>query len=331
MHMWAEQLVSRRPGQLSLEAVPLPDDLPAGAALVRTESTAISAGTEIAHYLGRTAQRPANSQEPYLPGYCFAGIVERVGPGCDGLQIGQRVTGQLPHASAVITDARQLVRAPDDVSAAEVAMSQLACIALNGVRAASVQLGERVAVVGAGLVGLLAARLAFLGGARGITVVDPIAERGRVAAEFVPGDWLIPSESIARGQRFPVVIEATGAAAAVAPALELAAPGGRVILLGSTRGAVPELDVYATIHRNGLHLIGAHISTTPEVATPHDKWTEAANREVIFELMRGKDLVIEPLCSDVIRPQAAPAMYASLAREPHAHLGVVIDWRGRPA
>src|SRR4051794_36604605 len=214
--MHAVQLVSRRPGELGVESVVLPGTLLPGSAVVRAETTAVSAGTEIAHYLGRTTQRPADGREPYFPGYCFAGVIERVGPECTGLEVGQRVTGPFPHASVVVADAAQLVHVPDGVPAADAALSQLGCIALNGLRAASVQLGEHVAVVGAGLVGLLAARLAYLAGGRGLVVVDPIEERRRVAAGFVPADSIGPEEAAGRSHQFPVVVEATGSPAAVA-------------------------------------------------------------------------------------------------------------------
>jgi threonine dehydrogenase-like Zn-dependent dehydrogenase len=204
---------------------------------------------------------------------------------------------------------------------------------LNAVRMARIELGDRVAVVGAGLIGLLAARLTGLAGGRRVTALDLIPARTQLARRFGadaaldPTDPVTPAEleRIAPGG-FDVVFEASGAAAAVPQALRLAARGGRVVLLGSTRGVVEGFDPYADVHVKGITVLGAHVSTAPAAPTLHDRWTEAANRALLLDLMAAGDLPVAELVTDRVRPDSAPAAFEALADRPAEHLGILIDW-----
>ncbi|MFE5396122.1 zinc-binding dehydrogenase [Streptomyces sp. NPDC056568] len=333
----ARRLVSHRPGRMELERHDIPDEPPPGGILVRADVTLISPGTEVANYLGRTAQRTLTSTEPYHPGYSCAGVVEAVGEGVDAFRPGDRICGPLPHTSWAVEDRPErlarMTTIPEGVTARQAAMTQLACIALNAVRPAAIQLGDRVAVVGAGLVGLLAARFARLDGAHRLAVVELLAPR-REAARTTGADLVADPADPDTDQRmhalapdgFDVVVEATGAPSAFVPALELAARGGRVVLLGSTRGRVENFDPYSALHLKGLHVIGAHVSTAPKSATVHDRWTEAANRRLILELIRDGALEVDSLITDVVPPDQGGEAFRALAEEPAGHLGVVIDW-----
>jgi 2-desacetyl-2-hydroxyethyl bacteriochlorophyllide A dehydrogenase len=326
---------------MSLEPYEVADDPPPGAILARAEATLISAGTEVANYLGRTSQRTPTSTDPYYPGYSFAGVVEAVGEGVERFRPGDRICGPLPHASHAVEGrperlARMTLITPG-VTFRQAAVTQLGCIALNAVRAAGIQLGESVAVVGAGLVGLLAARLASLDGARPLAVLDLIERRREIARSAYGADVVADPrdpEEMERLRRlapdgFDVVFEATGSPHAFAPALQLAARGARVILLGSTRGLVESFDPYTDLHLKGLRVIGAHVSTTPTSPTLHNRWTEAANREVLLSLMRDGVLDVDPLITHVVSPEQAGDAFAALAGKPDDHLGVLIDWTRR--
>lgn len=335
--MQAHRLVSPRICEMELESFDLADELPPGSILVRAGVTMISAGTEVANYLGRTTERPPERTEPYYPGYSFAGEVIAVGDGMERFAAGDRVTGPLSHASMAVEGRPErlarITHIPEGVSDRSAAFSQLASIALNGVRKANIQLGERVAVVGAGLVGLLASRLSELSGAHPVVSLDLVAERREKALEFGASASFDPSAvttetdlAAIAPNGFDVVIEATGAAPAFVPALKLAARGGRVVLLGSTRGTVQGFSPYDDAHLKGLTLIGAHVSTAPTVATALDKWTEPANRRVLLSLMEHGRFAVDELISHVVPPAGAGAAFAGLAKEPENYLAVEIDW-----
>lgn len=335
--MKASRLVSPRIGEMVLEEYEIPDEPAPGGIIARAEATIISAGTEVANYRGITTERPPERTTPYYPGYSFAGEVLAVGDGVEGFAPGDRIAGPLPHTS-LVEEARperlaRLTLIPEGVGDSAAALTQLGCIALNGVRAAHIQLGEAIAVVGAGLVGLLAARLAQLSGAHPLLVLDIAEERRAAATAFGIAHVFDPADpgleqaitAIVPGGAH-VVIEATGSPHAFVPALRIAARGGRVILLGSTRGVVEGFSPYDDAHKKGLTIIGAHVSTAPTVATALDKWTEPANRRTLLSLMQDGSLDVSPLISHVVTPADAGAVFAGLAAEPERYLGVAIDW-----
>lgn len=99
-----------------------------------------------------------------------------------------------------------------------------------------------------------------------------------------------------------------------------------MVLLGSTRGRVEQFDPYEDIHRKGVLVIGAHMSTTPSAPTIFNPWTEPANRRVILELIARGDLQVDPLISHKVPPTQAGALYAALATSPAEFLGVLFDW-----
>jgi len=326
--MKARRLVSFAPMTMELEEVELADQPPPGQLLVETETTAISAGTEVANYRGITVQRRGSTDwrdNPYRPGYSLAGTVRAVGPGVEGIAPGDRVCGHGPHASAALVDATRVVPVPPEVSADQAAMTTLCVIVMNAVRLAHLQLGESVAVVGAGLIGQLAAQLARLSGARPVVSVDPIEPRRQLALDC-GADAAFAPEDVEEG--FDVVFEATGSPAAFNPALKLVRRQGRMVALGSTRGVVESFDLYGDLHLRGVTLIGAHMSTTPQQETPYNPWTENRNRALALRLVRDEELRLDRLVSHRVPAAEGPAMYQRLATSREEFLGVLLRWRG---
>jgi S-(hydroxymethyl)glutathione dehydrogenase / alcohol dehydrogenase len=140
----------------------------------------------------------------------------------------------VPAASAVVIPA-----ALDLVSA-----SLLGCAVLTGfgaaVNTAKVQIGESVAVVGCGGVGLNAIRGAALSGARQVVAVDPSAERREIAQRLGATDVLPPGDTVVKevrartgGRGADVTIEAAGRQETVDAAIRMTRRGGRVVLVGA--------------------------------------------------------------------------------------------------
>jgi 2-desacetyl-2-hydroxyethyl bacteriochlorophyllide A dehydrogenase len=337
--MAEHRLVAFAPRSLELEPFPLPAEPPPGAMVVEAWTTAISAGTEVANYLGRTRQRSAEAPDwranPYYPGYSLAGVVRAVGAGVAGFAPGDRVCGHGPHASAAVVDPGRFVTMPEGVAFDDAALTTLVCIAMNAVRLARIELGDRVAVVGAGLVGQLALQLAQLCGARPTVASEPIAARREVALRCGASAAVDPAApeaarqfaELGEGQGFQVVFEATGSPAAFNPALKLAARGGRLILLGSTRGLVEQFDPYGDVHLTGVTMIGAHISTHPAHETPYNRWTIENNRRLALRLIGDGSLRLDPLISHRVAAEEAPALFDRLAHTPSEFLGALIRWR----
>jgi 2-desacetyl-2-hydroxyethyl bacteriochlorophyllide A dehydrogenase len=336
--MRALRLVAYAPLSMELESAELPDVPPPGTLLVEARTTAISAGTEIANLRGITPYHSADNPDwrdrPYYPGYSLAGVVRAVGEGVVGFAPGDRVCGWGPHASAAIVDARRFVPIPEGVSFDHAAMTSLASIVMNAVRMARIELGERVAVVGAGLIGQLALQMSRLSGARPTVAIDPIVARLTLARTCGATFGLDPSapdaddqlDRLAGGHDFDVVFEATGSPAAFNPALKRVAFGGRLILLGSTRGLVDSFDPYDDVHRKGITIIGAHVSSHPDQPTHLNRWTRENNQRLALDLIADGSLQMEPLIGHRVPCDEGALMFERLATSRESFFGVLLQW-----
>ena len=331
--MRARRLVSIAPEQMTVEEYELGESAPTGLVLVRAGVTAVSAGTEVANYLGLTKNRQADLNKPYYPGYSFAGLVISVGEGVTGFNPGDRVCGMVNHVSHGFVDPTRIAPIPEGVTDEQAAMSTLGIIVLNAVRKPGIQLGESIAVVGAGLIGQLASQLARLSGGRPVVSLDFLTARRELAAKNGADAALDPKDpgtSVALQHLAPdgfnVVFEASGSNQAVNPAIKLAGRGGRVVLLGSTRGLVDQFDAYGDVHLKGLTVIGAHITTHMEAPNIANPWTQRANRRVILDLIRRGELNVDLLISHRVAPSEAREIYAHLAHNQSDFFGVIFDW-----
>jgi len=342
--MNAKRLLFPQVREVVWESFELPAQPDPYSIIVQAHSSLVSAGTELAIYTGThtnfTSEKPTFQPIPFLPGYAFVGQVVAMGGSVTEqyptLNIGQRVMLQAPHGTAAMIDVRHrpLILLPDGVTDAQGALLRMASIVLTAVRVAPLQLGESVAVFGMGIVGQLVAQLFQLNGAHPIIGVDRIPARLEVAEE----QGIIPLDTnstdveeaildLTAGRGADVVIEATGNPHVVPAALATVAIGGRGVLLGSTRGPVPELDVYTLIHRKRIRLIGAH-----ELGQGHDyamgiRWTKGENLRLLADLFATGRLRDGGLISHTIAPTDALTIHEKLSADPAAYMGVLIDWK----
>lgn len=203
-----------RGGKLRLKSVPAPE-VQRNTVLVRTAASLISAGTERqmvgfaqSTLLSKARSRPdlvrkvldkvqrdgamatlksvlARLDEPLPLGYSAAGTVIEVGAGLEGkFKVGQLVamagTSIANHAEFNVVPENLVVAVPADVSAEQACFCTLCSIALHSVRLVGPQLGDFVAVLGAGLVGQLVAQFARLAGGR-VIVLDYNVKRLELA------------------------------------------------------------------------------------------------------------------------------------------------------
>ncbi len=336
--MRALRLVAFAPLAMELESCELSDAPPPGTLLVETRTTLISAGTEIANFRGMTVFHSADKADwrdnPYYPGYSLAGVVKAVGDGVAGFVPGDRVCGWGPHGSAAVVDASRFSRIPDGVSFDHAAMSTLLTIVMNAVRMGHIELGERVGVVGAGLIGQLALQMSRLCGARPTVAIDMIEARRALAQRCgatagldpVADDADVQLVGLMGASDFDVIFEATGAPAAFNAALGRVRFGGRMVLLGSTRGLVDGFDPYGDVHKKGITMIGAHVDAHPPHETPGNRWTTKNNRDLALRLIADGSLQIEPLISHRIPGDEAAGMYERLTTSREDFFGVLLQW-----
>src|SRR5439155_18887265 len=205
-----------RSGEVTSYEVPQPELRPGGI-LVRTAFSALSAGTERAHreqaeksLIGKAMARPdlvrqvldfartegikaayervQSRLDTLSPlGYSCAGVVIAVGQGVDEFQPGDRVAcggvGYASHCEINFIPKNLAVRFPDSVPLDAASLTTIGAIALQGFRQSQAVLGESVAVIGAGLVGVLTIHLAKAAGCR-VMAIDLYIDRVRRAKQL---------------------------------------------------------------------------------------------------------------------------------------------------
>jgi threonine dehydrogenase-like Zn-dependent dehydrogenase len=297
--------------------------------LVEAHSSLVSPGTERAVLCGLPGARRSF---PYIPGYSLAGTISRVGKGVTGFSVGERVTGRVHHVSRETVPANQLFRIPDGASFEDASFIELGIITLQGIRKATILPGDRVAVVGQGLIGQLSNKLARLVGASSVIAVAFSRNReGTARAGGAIDEYISLREAPARADELnaDVVIEAVGTPEGITTALRCARVGGRVVLVGSSRGLSRDVDVQGLVQKKSIEIRGAHISVMPNRDATHAFWTYRQEGEFFLELLAAKRLVVSDLLTWVAKPSECNAVYETLAHGGRDHVGILFDWVGR--
>ncbi len=342
--MKARQVVVLEPYQVAVREVELPPPA-ANQVLVRTEVSAISAGTELAVYTG-THQwlKDPNLPDwkfPFRPGYSAAGVVAAVGSDVPHWKPGDRVSYPGNHASAELLtighERGRLWRLPEGLDAEKAAV---ACIARYGFGASvrvGLTLGRSAAVLGLGVIGQFALRCLLAAGAWPVVGIDAVAMR-RAAAKAAGADHVLDPaagdvrEQLARvlGRRgAEVVADATGVPDAVPVAMSLACDGGQVVVVGSPRGKAKEVNFYDDLHRRYIEVTGAHGNMLFEPAHTRlaGAWDiDKAQNWLLAALASGR-LSMAGLLTHRIGPEGVGEAYEGLLKKKEEYLGVVVRWQ----
>jgi len=296
--------------------------------LVLTHATLVSPGTERAMF----ARLPNTSVAyPFYPGYSGAGEVLMVGDRVTRFQVGDRVAGAFPHASLCLLKEEQALHVPESVTFEQACFYQLGVIALQGVRKARISLGDSVAVLGPGLIGLLAAQLAVAAGAYPVTVIASSHRRLALARNLGAHQILDLAEArdALRRLQADVTLEVTGNPDAVHDAIHGTRPGGRIVLLGSNRGITRNVD-FDAVRQARLTLIGAHIMSLPRAERLPGGWPERQEGDVILRFLADGRLRVDGLVTDQNLPSEAELFYRRLAQGERAMLGAIFRWDRLP-
>lgn len=296
---------------------------------VRIESSfsTVSPGTERAVLCGLPGAR---RDFPYVPGYSSAGFVRAVGSAVTGLDFGAAVAGRMKHASADSVRSEYVFKVPAGVDLESASFIELGIIVLQGMRKARIQPGDRVAVLGQGLIGQLANRIAVAMGAGEVIALAP--SRNRAAISLGPGGAdrfcaIRDSGFAPTSVGADVVVEAVGTPDAITLAAHCARQGGRVVLLGSSRGLSPDIRFAELLRSRQLELVGAHISNMPAVDAAPGRHTYRHEGELFLDMLRSGRLTVRDLVTWRAAPDECNAVYEILAEGGHNHVAIVFDWR----
>lgn len=318
-------VVSPEKGKVCLQEIDVADPKP-NEVQVRVHMTMISPGTERAWILN-LPNTPG--KYPFQPGYCSAGVVEKLGSEVKDLSVGDRVYTRLHHQSLGNIDASLVFKLPDSVSFEHALFSTFGHIALAGIRKTRLEIGESAAVIGLGVIGQVALQLLRIGGAVPVTGIDRVESRLKAALECGADMVLDTREEnwmdAIRGNP-SVVIELTGVPELVGTALEIVKPFGRMSLTGSPRG-LSTVNFYRDVHCKAVTIIGAHASAAvPRNESYPGYWTVRENTLCIIELIRRGRLNLEPLITDRFNWQDAELAYKKLFEYDADMIGCIINW-----
>jgi len=353
------QQVVLRGGQTQVVEVPEPAPSP-GSVLVANAASAISSGTErsvVAQGSGSLAARAiknpnlvaqtlkharehgvretvglvrgAVAQDNPL-GYSSAGTVLDTG-GDPTLHVGQRVAcagaGRANHADVVSVPPNLVVPVPDGVSLRDASFAAIGAIALQGVRRAEPSLGDRVVVVGLGLLGLITIQALRAAGAR-VAGVEPVEQRRELAQELGAELTLSPGEAeeaiaawTGRAGADTVVITASAKGGDLAnQAVRMLRRKGRLVPVGEVgldfdRAALyeREADVLISTSYGPGRYDPSYEEGGLDYPLPYVRWTAGRNMEEYLRLVADGLVQIQPLVGLELPVERAAEAYQALA------------------
>jgi len=214
---------------------------------------------------------------------------------CDDYDyLGSRCNGGF--AEYVKVPRENLIKIPLGVSFEEAALTEPASVALHALRRAKVEVGDKVAILGTGPIGILLAQWARILGAGQVFLVDIKEEKLRVAKEYdftgvinaSKKDTVknILEKTEQRG--VDISIEAVGNPVTFQQSIQIARKGGKVVFLGNMRGEVTLSDeLISSILRKELNLYGTWNSRFTHL--PRNEWV------VTLHFMKMRKLKVKPL------------------------------------
>ncbi|MEM9060193.1 MAG: bi-domain-containing oxidoreductase [Pseudomonadota bacterium] len=336
--------------------------------LIRTRRSLISVGTERmllefgkANWINKARQQPdkvrqtldkvrtdglaatvdavrAKLDQPIPLGYCNVGTVIEAGDEIVGIEAGDRVVSNGHHAEIVTVGQNLSARVPEAVSDDHAAFTVLGAIGLQGIRLAAPTLGESVAVIGLGLIGLLTVQMLRAQGCRALAIdLDPakleLARKfgAQTVAASDRAEVLDAAQAFSRGRGVDAVLitAATSSNEPVTQAAQMSRQRGRIVLVGVTGLELSRADFYEkelTFQVSCSYGPGRYDASYEDQGNDYPfglvRWTEQRNFEAVLDLMAAGALDLDPLISHRFAFDEAPSAYDDL----DASLGVLLDY-----
>ncbi|HEX5624444.1 MAG TPA: bi-domain-containing oxidoreductase [Saprospiraceae bacterium] len=327
-----------RSGETYLEQVPVPA-VPDHHCLIRSVCSLVSPGTEKmlvqfgkSGWIDKIRQQPDKVgllwtkiqqeglwstldqvrhklDQPIALGYSNVGRIVSIGKGVQGLKVGDRVVSNGYHAEYNCVSENLCCRIPDEVEDEDAAFVILASIALEGIRLAKVELGERVVVMGMGLLGLLTAQLLRASGCE-VIGVDPSDGSRALAASM--GFKVFPYQEGFSSGLFQTEFSGVGADAVIITAASkdsllndaagLCRTRGRIILVGVIQNEFnrdlfykKELSVQVACSYGPGRYDPDYEEKGQDYPIAYVRWTAKRNMQAVLQLMAAGSLQLKPL------------------------------------
>lgn len=286
----------------------------------------------------RQAMGRLSKPEPL--GYSCAGTV--MVTGTDDFEVGDRVAcggaGYAVHAEYVSVPRNLCVRVPEGVSLQEASFATVGSIAMHGVRNAEVTVGENVAVIGLGLIGLLIVQILKAAGCRVIGIdIDPekLSRAADLGADVTSNYDGLASRMRAFspfGADAVIVSAATSSNAPIEAAGRLVRDQGRVVVVGDVNMDLPrdlfyEKEAEVVVSRS--YGPGRYDRDYEERGIDYPiyvRWTERRNMEAFLELVRQEKIDLSSLMTHTFAFDDAPAAYDLIGAGRERYIGVLLKY-----
>lgn len=273
---------------------------------VQSHCSAISAGTELLVYRGQIPADMALDTSlsalqgkmvyPVQYGYACVGVVEAIGAEVDAHWLGRRVFAFAPHASHFIATPAELIPLPDDIDVESAVFLANMETAVNLVQDGNPGLGERVVVLGQGIVGLLLASLLLQFPLTQLVTVDGLSPRRTRSRQLGVKQVVDPAAAVemqalrqlllsadANGGA-DLIYEVSGAPEALNLGIDLSGFSSRIVI-GSWYGSkAANVALGGAAHRNRLQITTSQVSTIAPALS--GRWDKSRRFDLSWEMLR---------------------------------------------
>ncbi|MCL2622243.1 MAG: bi-domain-containing oxidoreductase [Planctomycetaceae bacterium] len=278
--------------------------------------------------------------EPMPLGYCNVGEVIEVGSGVSGFKPGDRVVSNGSHAEIVCIPKNLCAKIPDDVSDEEATFTVLSAIGLQGIRLVQPTLGEKIAVFGAGLIGLVTIQLLRASGCDVLAIdlndqrLDMAKTFGATLCNSSSGDAVAAANAWTDGTGVDAVIITASAKTdeIMHQAAEMCRKRGRIVLVGVVDLNLRRADFYEkelTFQVSCSYGPGRYDEQYEQRGNDYPigyvRWTEQRNFEAILNTIRSGGLKLDSLVTDRIKLEDAASAYSKILSDPST-LGVILEY-----
>jgi 2-desacetyl-2-hydroxyethyl bacteriochlorophyllide A dehydrogenase len=337
----AREVIIQAPGRIEVREAEVSSPGP-GQVRVRTSVCGISPGTELLAFRGQLPTRDdadysidphaGSATYPMRTGYCSVGVVDKTGPDVDPAWQGRRVFTFQPHGTISIADTSDVIPLPADLSDELATFIPNLETTVGLVMDGQPSIGERVVVLGQGIVGLLVTRLlnryplALLASA---DRVEARRERARSSGADVAID---PSDEQDRDSLFQklgtegdpsgadLIFELSGNPEALNDAISFAGFGSRIVA-GSWYGKKPAaLDLGGRFHRNRISILSSQVSTINPAYSA--RWSKSRRMNEVLRLL--PQLELDNLITHRFPIDQADQAFALLDQCPEQTLQVLL-------
>ena len=301
------------PGRGEIRSVALPAPGP-GEVLVRALHSGVSRGTETIVFRGgvppdqyvvmRAPHQDGDFPAPVKYGYLSVGVVEEGPPEL----VGRTVFSLHPHQTAYVVPVGAVILVPDDVPARRAVLAGTVETAVNALWDAPPLIGDRVAVVGAGMVGCCVARLLSRFPGTRVTLVDLDPARAEVASRLGV-DFALAGELGDVDGDCDLVVHTSATGAGLQLSLDLLAQEGTVLDLSWYGDSRVELALGGSFHSGRLGIRASQVGSV--AAVRRSRFTHAQRLALAVDLLR--DPAFDALLTGESRFEELPHVLARLA------------------